>query len=75
MNICNSLEVKNYMYSSAYTCSVFDLCTVLLTLTKRFKYFSCHIISPQELKNLRPQLYSAAEYCEKSYLLSEQKQM
>lgn len=29
----------------------------------------------QELKNLRPQLYSAAEYCEKSYLLSEQKQM
>ncbi|CAK8570551.1 unnamed protein product [Lathyrus sativus] len=31
--------------------------------------------SLQELKNLRPQLYSAAEYCEKSYLLSEQKQM
>ncbi|URE37120.1 hypothetical protein MUK42_06465 [Musa troglodytarum] len=29
----------------------------------------------QELKNLRPQLYSAAEYCEKSYLRSEQKQM
>ncbi|XVF22453.1 hypothetical protein REPUB_Repub12eG0173900 [Reevesia pubescens] len=29
----------------------------------------------QELKNLRPQLYSAAEYCEKSYLYSEQKQM
>ncbi|KAL3743589.1 hypothetical protein ACJRO7_018806 [Eucalyptus globulus] len=29
----------------------------------------------QELKNLRPQLYSAAEYCEKSYLNSEQKQM
>uniref|UniRef100_A0A7N0UGM8 Uncharacterized protein n=1 Tax=Kalanchoe fedtschenkoi TaxID=63787 RepID=A0A7N0UGM8_KALFE len=28
-----------------------------------------------ELKNLRPQLYSAAEYCEKSYLHSEQKQM
>ncbi|KAI3901316.1 hypothetical protein MKW92_024631 [Papaver armeniacum] len=28
-----------------------------------------------ELKNLRPQLYSAAEYCEKSYLNSEQKQM
>ncbi|KAF7826113.1 acidic endochitinase-like [Senna tora] len=28
-----------------------------------------------ELKNLRPQLYSAAEYCEKSYLQSEQKQM
>ncbi|CAA0820740.1 Protein ABIL1 [Striga hermonthica] len=28
----------------------------------------------QELKNLRPQLYSAAEYCEKSYLNSEQKQ-
>uniref|UniRef100_A0A453F2R8 Protein ABIL1 n=1 Tax=Aegilops tauschii subsp. strangulata TaxID=200361 RepID=A0A453F2R8_AEGTS len=27
----------------------------------------------QELKNLRPQLYSAAEYCEKSYLHSEQK--
>ncbi|XP_041001919.1 protein ABIL1 isoform X1 [Juglans microcarpa x Juglans regia] len=29
----------------------------------------------QELKNLRPQLYSAAEYCEKSFLHSEQKQM
>ncbi|EEE55009.1 hypothetical protein OsJ_02653 [Oryza sativa Japonica Group] len=29
----------------------------------------------QELKNLRPQLYSASEYCEKSYLQSEQKQM
>ncbi|CAH9096713.1 unnamed protein product [Cuscuta europaea] len=29
----------------------------------------------QELKNLRPQLYSAADYCEKSYLQSEQKQM
>ncbi|KAI3848664.1 hypothetical protein MKX03_024477 [Papaver bracteatum] len=28
-----------------------------------------------ELKSLRPQLYSAAEYCEKSYLNSEQKQM
>ncbi|EPS71503.1 hypothetical protein M569_03258, partial [Genlisea aurea] len=29
----------------------------------------------QELKNLRPQLHSAAEYCEKSYLNSDQKQM
>ncbi|NP_001149311.2 Probable protein ABIL1 [Zea mays] len=29
----------------------------------------------QELKNLRPQLYSASEYCEKSYLRSEQKQV
>ncbi|KAM0044459.1 putative ABI family protein [Helianthus debilis subsp. tardiflorus] len=29
----------------------------------------------QELKNIRPQLYSAAEYCEKSYLHSEQKQV
>ncbi|KAL1540194.1 protein ABIL1-like [Salvia divinorum] len=29
----------------------------------------------QDLKNLRPQLYSAAEYCEKSYLHSEEKQM
>ncbi|KAK4418583.1 protein ABIL1 [Sesamum alatum] len=29
----------------------------------------------QELKNLRPQLYSAAEYCEKSYLNSEEKQI
>ncbi|KAL3622183.1 hypothetical protein CASFOL_033594 [Castilleja foliolosa] len=29
----------------------------------------------QELKNLRPQLYSAADYCEKSYLNSEQKHM
>ncbi|KAL5101493.1 hypothetical protein RYX36_005820 [Vicia faba] len=33
------------------------------------------INSLQELKNLRPQLYSAAEYYEKSYLHSEQKQM
>ncbi|OIW02013.1 hypothetical protein TanjilG_11606 [Lupinus angustifolius] len=33
------------------------------------------INSLQELKNLRSQLYSAAEYCEKSYLHSEQKQM
>ncbi|XP_078439367.1 ABI-1-like 1 [Wolffia australiana] len=29
----------------------------------------------QELKNLRPQLHSAAEYCEKSYLHNEQKQI
>ncbi|CAN6464629.1 unnamed protein product [Victoria cruziana] len=29
----------------------------------------------QELKNLRPQLYSAAEYCEKSYVHNEEKQM
>ncbi|XP_058092702.1 protein ABIL1-like, partial [Magnolia sinica] len=29
----------------------------------------------QELKSLRPQLYSAAEYCEMSYLHSDQKQM
>lgn len=29
----------------------------------------------QELKNLQPQLYSAADYCEKTYLLNEQKQM
>lgn len=29
----------------------------------------------QELKNLRPQLYSAADYCEKSYIHNEQKQM
>ncbi|XP_042459774.1 probable protein ABIL1 [Zingiber officinale] len=29
----------------------------------------------QELKNLRPQLYTAAEYCESSYLHNEQKQM
>ncbi|CAL9040805.1 protein ABIL1-like [Musa acuminata AAA Group] len=33
------------------------------------------VMAMQELKNLRPQLYSAAEYCEKSYLRSEQKQM
>ncbi|GFP91464.1 protein abil1 [Phtheirospermum japonicum] len=33
------------------------------------------VTSLQELKNLRPQLYSAADYCEKSYLNSEQKQM
>ncbi|MCH97567.1 protein ABIL1-like, partial [Trifolium medium] len=28
-----------------------------------------------ELKNLRPQLYSAAEYCEKSFLRSDHKEM
>ncbi|KAL5228676.1 hypothetical protein ABZP36_016941 [Zizania latifolia] len=33
------------------------------------------VMALQELKNLRPQLYSASEYCEKSYLHSEQKQM
>ncbi|KAJ1414671.1 hypothetical protein SESBI_18610 [Sesbania bispinosa] len=33
------------------------------------------VFALQELKNLRPQLYSAAEYCEKSYLHSDQKQM
>ncbi|XXG82166.1 hypothetical protein AAC387_Pa10g0165 [Persea americana] len=29
----------------------------------------------QELKSLRPQLHSAAEYCEKSYLRTEEKQI
>ncbi|KAH9531198.1 hypothetical protein CY35_19G024400 [Sphagnum magellanicum] len=29
----------------------------------------------KELKSLRPQLYSAAEYCESSYLFSDQKQV
>eukprot|EP00252_Welwitschia_mirabilis_P021142 TRINITY_DN5329_c0_g1_i2.p1 TRINITY_DN5329_c0_g1~~TRINITY_DN5329_c0_g1_i2.p1 ORF type:complete len:293 (+),score=64.10 TRINITY_DN5329_c0_g1_i2:724-1602(+) len=29
----------------------------------------------QELKNLKPQLYNAAEYCEMSYLQNEQKQV
>lgn len=29
----------------------------------------------QELKSLRPQLYSAAEYCEKSYVHNEEKQL
>ncbi|KAG2395309.1 Protein ABIL1 Abl interactor-like protein [Vigna angularis] len=33
------------------------------------------IFALQELKNLRPQLYSAAEYCEKSYLHSDKKQV
>ncbi|KHN43134.1 Protein ABIL1 [Glycine soja] len=33
------------------------------------------IFALQELKNLRPQLYSAADYCEKSYLNSDKKQM
>ncbi|QCD77568.1 ABI family [Vigna unguiculata] len=33
------------------------------------------IFALQELKNLRPQLYSAAEYCEKSYLRSDKKQV
>ena len=35
----------------------------------------CNAKPMQDLKNLRPQLYSAAEYCEKSYLHSEEKQM
>ncbi|KAK7397390.1 hypothetical protein VNO78_18560 [Psophocarpus tetragonolobus] len=33
------------------------------------------IFALQELKNLRPQLYSAAEYCEKSYFHSDKKQI
>ncbi|KAK8949033.1 putative protein ABIL1 [Platanthera zijinensis] len=33
------------------------------------------VMALQELKNLRPQLYSAANYCEKSYLHNEHKQM
>ncbi|CAK8544869.1 unnamed protein product [Lathyrus sativus] len=33
------------------------------------------VFALQELKNLRPQLYSAADYCEKSYLLSHHKEM
>ncbi|KAK7285835.1 hypothetical protein RJT34_20617 [Clitoria ternatea] len=33
------------------------------------------VFALQELKNLTPQLYSAAEYCEKSYLHSDKKQM
>ncbi|KAG5044453.1 hypothetical protein JHK87_008368 [Glycine soja] len=33
------------------------------------------IFALQELKNLRPQLYSAADYCEKSYLNSDKKPM
>ncbi|KAL2633679.1 hypothetical protein R1flu_005158 [Riccia fluitans] len=33
------------------------------------------LMALQELKSLRPQLYSAAEYCESSYLYSDQKQM
>lgn len=40
-----------------------------------FLYSLMHALSVslsfQELKNLRPQLYSAAEYCENSYLRSE----
>ncbi|KAL9228891.1 hypothetical protein vseg_004421 [Gypsophila vaccaria] len=39
---------------------------------KRSKSF---VKALQELKNLKPQLHSAAEYCEKSYLHSEQKEM
>ncbi|PSS03986.1 hypothetical protein CEY00_Acc19821 [Actinidia chinensis var. chinensis] len=35
----------------------------------------CFVKALHELKSLRPQLYSAAEYCENSYLHSEQKQM
>lgn len=33
------------------------------------------VFALQELKNLRPQLYSAADYCEKSYLRSDQKEI
>ena len=36
-------------------------------------FFSSDMIAGA--KKLRPQLYSASEYCEKSYLHSEQKQM
>eukprot|EP01018_Ginkgo_biloba_P015392 Gb_30873 [translate_table: standard] len=39
---------------------------------QRSKHF---VKALQELKNLRPQLYSAAEYCEMSYLHNDQKQM
>ncbi|MED6111291.1 hypothetical protein PIB30_051145 [Stylosanthes scabra] len=42
------------------------------TTMERSKNF---VFALQELKNLRPQLYSAAEYCEKSYLNSDHKQM
>lgn len=41
-------------------------------LMERSKGF---LFALQELKNLRPQLYSAAEYCEKSYRQSDQKEM
>ncbi|KAL6565976.1 hypothetical protein OROHE_005031 [Orobanche hederae] len=42
---------------------------------ERSKSFVTALQMVCELKNLRPQLYSAADYCENSYLNSEQKQM
>ncbi|KAK7337994.1 hypothetical protein VNO77_18588 [Canavalia gladiata] len=39
------------------------------------EHSKCFVFALQELKNLKPQLYSAAEYCEKSYLHGDQKQM
>ncbi|VAH11369.1 unnamed protein product [Triticum turgidum subsp. durum] len=42
------------------------------TVDERSKSF---VNALQELKNLRPQLYSASEYCERSYLNTHQKQM
>nr|GMD64942.1 protein ABIL1 [Ipomoea batatas] len=44
----------------------------MLNETEQNKSF---IKALQELKNLRPQLYSAAEYCEKSYQCCKQQQM
>ncbi|KAL0720279.1 hypothetical protein Bca4012_034878 [Brassica carinata] len=60
------------METEANTAMTFD--EVSMERSKSFvKALQIHDLL--ELKNLRPQLYSAADYCEKSYLHSEQKQM
>lgn len=63
-----SILISYHNFSSANV-------VVLFEASSCFDSNLFHVLLFQELKNLRPQLYSAAEYCEKSYLHSEQKQM
>ncbi|KAJ0986239.1 hypothetical protein J5N97_004595 [Dioscorea zingiberensis] len=66
--VCVSLrEMKQQLQQENPTSMSFD--DVSMERNKSF------INALQELKSLRPQLYSAAEYCEKSYLHNEQKQI
>lgn len=51
------------------------LCLIRSIIFLVYSWIYDLLLFKQELKNLRPQLYSAADYCEKSYLHSEQKQM
>lgn len=63
---CEAISLLRFSGDPAGFCSL-GFCLVLVLDGADF--------CAQELKNLRPQLYSASEYCEKSYLHSEQKQM